>query len=130
MSADNAYHARYQRERYARRMNYARDALGATCNECGTTTQLHLHHIDPETKYRNISTMASKYSEERFNTELDKCILLCSRCHSSLTAKVNKTGGRNKWAEIKHGTLWAYGGYKCRCPECRETKSKYRKRFA
>ena len=48
------------------------------CAHCGTTDNLHLHHVDPSTKRDGYIW---HWSEDRRNAEIAKCIVLCSACH-------------------------------------------------
>jgi 5-methylcytosine-specific restriction endonuclease McrA len=103
----------------------AREYLGARCVKCGSQQELHFDHIDPKTK---LFTIGKNYNLkwEVLQAELDKCQLLCKICHKKKTDREESSGGHNKWEKVKHGTLWAYTGYKCRCDLCVAAKSKYR----
>ena len=59
------------------------------CNEIGT---VHYHHIDQSDKEHEIVHMWS-YKPEKVKTEIDKCVILCEKCHR-LTHKLLK--------DIKH----------------------------
>jgi predicted RNA-binding Zn-ribbon protein involved in translation (DUF1610 family) len=56
-----------------------------TCEKCGLVeTELgffEFHHIDPDTKDREIGTMLNSASFERVLAELEKCWMLCPNCH-------------------------------------------------
>ena len=102
--------------------------LGGVCTKCGTNENLHIDHIDSNTKSFDISSnWGIKW--EKLQKELDKCQLLCQKHHieKSRTHK-DHAGGHNKWKEIKHGTVWAYSKYKCRCDLCKQAKSEERKK--
>lgn len=61
--------------------------------------------------------------------ELKKCQLLCSKCHKDKTSSEGSLG--KNWTNQprqKHGTVWSYTKYKCRCVECKQAKSAYEKR--
>lgn len=51
------------------------------CHDC-----LVFHHLNPKEKDFGLSTKGLTRSWERIKKELDKCILLCSRCHCELHA--------------------------------------------
>lgn len=56
------------------------------CLICGYNkcmSALDFHHLDPLTKDFNISNK-SGWSIERVKIELDKCILVCNRCHQEI----------------------------------------------
>ena len=50
------------------------------CGYVGSFAQFDCHHIDPDTKFKNLSELKS-YSKEVIVKELEKCILLCANCH-------------------------------------------------
>jgi len=61
------------------------DYLGGECQKCGYNNHLaalQFHHLDPNEKEFTISSSKHSYSWELIQKELDKCILLCSNCHS------------------------------------------------
>lgn len=58
------------------------DYLGGKCEICGYKgfpSAFDFHHLDPRTKDYNISSRV--VSLELIKEELDKCVLLCCRCH-------------------------------------------------
>jgi hypothetical protein len=58
------------------------DYLGGKCEICGYTgfpSAFDFHHLDPRIKDFNISDRLA--SLEVLKEELDKCALLCCRCH-------------------------------------------------
>lgn len=58
------------------------DYKGGKCQECGYSKcigALEFHHIDPSIKESNISRMYNTW--DKIKLELDKCVLLCNRCH-------------------------------------------------
>jgi hypothetical protein len=58
---------------------------GGGCIRCGYSRYvgcLHFHHIDPTQKDFGISGISKAWDTIR--AELDKCVLLCSICHSEL----------------------------------------------
>ena len=68
--------------RWERRRIEAIEALGSVCLECGTASNLHFHHIDPENKIGTIARLSS-YSEAKFWAEISKRVLLCEPCHKA-----------------------------------------------
>ncbi len=62
--------------------------LGGCCQNCGYNrcpAAMDFHHLDPNQKDFSIG-QASKTSFEKIKSELDKCALLCSRCHREVEA--------------------------------------------
>jgi 5-methylcytosine-specific restriction endonuclease McrA len=57
-----------------------------TCGYDRYIGALTFHHINPIEKEFGISFKGHTISWERTKKELDKCILLCNRCHSELEA--------------------------------------------
>lgn len=54
------------------------------CQRCGENhpAVLDLHHLDADDKEIAPSRMVDKgWSKEKMQSELDKCIVLCSNCH-------------------------------------------------
>lgn len=53
------------------------------CAKCGENRLyvLDFHHIDPSTKDGTITRMSTKYSLDRLQKEIDKCVVLCANCH-------------------------------------------------
>jgi len=106
----NAYHKEYQLNRYHERMVAAIESLGGKCVKCGSTQDLQLDHINPETKKFVISQVWSA-NEEKFRAELSKCQPLCVTCHKAKT-KIESSKPDN------HGSYWQYKKYGCRCQAC------------
>ena len=65
---------------HAERMQGLRSAL--TCGECGGAVDLW-HHVDPGDKRRDVGNMYS-YSLAAVEAELEKCVPMCSPCHTRL----------------------------------------------
>lgn len=62
--------------------------MGKSCKQCGGSfhpAAMDLHHIDPNSKEKNIAILLGG-SWEKLKDEADKCILLCSNCHRTLHA--------------------------------------------
>jgi len=67
------------------------DYLGGKCKICGyykCIRALDFHHKDPTTKDFGISKSGYTRSWEKVKAELDKCILLCCRCHKEVHAGI------------------------------------------
>ena len=62
---------------------------GGCCELCGydkSISALHFHHRNPEEKDFSISSKS--YSISKLKKEVDKCILVCSNCHSEIHDKL------------------------------------------
>lgn len=71
---------KYDREWVAnRRKEYFKDKK---CAKCGSTKDLQLDHINPETK---ITNRIWSWSKNRREEELKKCQVLCKKCHKEKT---------------------------------------------
>ena len=66
------------------RRKIAIEYLGAECASCGATDGLEFDHIDRSTKSFSIGSGLSFAMRTIYN-ELDKCQLLCKRCHRKKT---------------------------------------------
>ena len=105
-------------ERYHKRRKEAVDLLGGKCVVCGSTENLEFDHIDPQTKKKTIAKIWG-YSKETFLKEINKCQLLCRKCHEEKSLKdAGKVSGKTI-----HGTL-ASRKY-CRCKLCKEAYNAY-----
>lgn len=63
---------------------------GGECVKCGykkCTQALQFHHTNPDEKDFTIS--GKSWSFERLKKEVDKCILVCSNCHTEIHEKIN-----------------------------------------
>lgn len=74
-----------------RRLFYKWSAVklkGGKCEKCGYDTNLAVldfHHVDENEKDYNLSNMIQKIGKwVVIKKELEKCILLCSRCHGEI----------------------------------------------
>jgi 5-methylcytosine-specific restriction endonuclease McrA len=106
------------------------DYKGGKCNNCGYNkcdSALTFHHLDPSQKDFGISDEGLMHKWDITKQELDKCVLLCVRCHAEEHDRMSK---RQKLIEyklqseaketiIRHGTKVAYSYHKCRCNECK-----------
>lgn len=72
---------------------------GKSCPHCGTTENLALHHLDPNLKNPLLEngggTLMWRWSEERRNKELKKCIVVCRSCHAKIH-NLGKGGKENR----------------------------------
>ena len=55
------------------------------CMEC-----LDFHHIDPQKKDFGLSSRGITRSWEKIKKEINKCILICSRCHGEIHAGITQ----------------------------------------
>lgn len=58
---------------------------GGKCEICGynkSINALHFHHLNP--KEKDFSISGKSLSFEKLKTEVEKCILVCSNCHSEI----------------------------------------------
>jgi len=93
---------------------------GGKCIQCGYSkcpSALDFHHRNLEEKDFSLSSNWMR-SWERIKKELDKCDLLCCRCHQELHYNLN--GNRSKWQQ----QLEEYDGSPTKvgktCPICKE----------
>lgn len=66
--------------------------LGGECVECGfrgSPSSFAFHHRDSDTKEFALSTKFDRMSWEKLKAELDKCDLLCIRCHGEKHSRYN-----------------------------------------
>ena len=87
----------YQRDWCRRRRREAIE--GKSCVQCGSTEDLEFHHSDPGTK---LSHRIWSCSQERLESELAKCVVLCDPCHNALHA-----AGRRRRTDVQ---LSVFGG--------------------
>ena len=100
--AKNEYNKKYRKQDYVKiKRNSKRrqwtlkqklkalEYLGGGCKVCGynkCTAALDFHHIDPSTKEGIKDYLTFENNKE----ELDKCIILCCRCHREIHAGIIK----------------------------------------
>lgn len=103
----------YLRERYANQRAdfYAR--LGGRCAKCATVEGLQIDHINPADKSFEVGRLWGSKHLPMVYAELEKCQLLCFRCHAEKTAREQSV--ERGWT---HGTAYGWGKKKCRCEEC------------
>lgn len=103
---DRNYHRQYSKNYYHKRRNELIQKLGGKCVVCGSTENLEFDHIDATTKEYNISEKLLSYSINSLLPELEKCQLLCHKCHSR-KSKIDissKNSGSNNYFYGKHGS--------------------------
>ncbi len=69
-------------ERQQKLKKQAVEYMGGNCADCGYNrciAAMEFHHLDPTNK--DLSAFGKLVSFEKLKPELDKCILLCCRCH-------------------------------------------------
>ena len=89
---DESKNIKRYREKIKRR---ALLAAGQKCRVCGYSkeiTALDFHHVDPTQKDFSLSKMREGHrkSWEVICDELDKCVLVCCRCHTEIHAGVTE----------------------------------------
>lgn len=104
----------YMKNRYRQKMDEFINLKGGKCVECGSINRLNFHHVDQSNKKFVIS---KKWSAKDILDELDKCVLLCEKCHKR----------KHFNAKGKHGTLSSYRY--CKCNLCRAAVNKYNKEY-
>jgi len=83
------------------------------CVYCGSKEDLLPHHKNPDLK---VSHRIWSWSDERLETELEKCVIVCAPCH------------RIYHNPEQHGTPARYKK-SCRCLDCKVAKSIDSKRW-
>lgn len=86
--------AQVSRRRLKTKMN-AIEYKGGCCEDCGihasplNRTIFEFHHVDPTKKEFNICRNLQKKWDD-IQRELDKCVLLCSKCHKQRHKDYNR----------------------------------------
>ena len=104
----------YQRLWSANRRKEWFDANGS-CRKCGSSEGLELDHVDPSKK---VTHKVWSWTESKRIEELDKCQVLCNKCHKDKTSEQRP--------EAPHGNDVMYRSG-CRCKECYEWKQRTNK---
>lgn len=84
------YQPSYQKARYHKKKTEFMQYLGGKCVRCGATEHLQFDHKNPSDKCFSIMSKW-KLSLDEIKPELDKCQLLCAKCH------LKKTGADLDW---------------------------------
>lgn len=108
--------------RKARRAKFI-ELLGGKCQSCGSTDDLQFDHAKAKSKEFDLNSIKDG-NEGLILKELKKCVLLCPTCHLAKT-KNNKEHINKDKKPARHGTIWMYKKYKCRCQKCRKAMSSY-----
>lgn len=98
------------------------DLLGGSCVNCGTTDNIEFDHVFREEMQFRIGT-ALLMRLDKLLKELQKCQLLCHKCH---VQKTNTEYTRKK--TVVHGSPSTYSNNACRCQHCRKSWSEYMKK--
>lgn len=103
---------------YAKRRSEFLSYLGEECVVCQATEDLNIDHIDHTLKSFSISDNWH-LDWEILKEELDKCQLLCKRCHLDKTlAEGSLSKGPSNQKRLVHGSKWTHAHHKCRCDIC------------
>jgi 5-methylcytosine-specific restriction endonuclease McrA len=113
----------YMNRRYYQRREEAIAQLGGKCAQCGSIEGLEIDHIDRSAKSVNVARILT-HSRAKVAEELAKCQLLCADCHT-LKSKSERYGK----PETKHGSVWMYKKFGCRCDECVEASKSYYREY-
>lgn len=123
------YHRLWRRKRveeYRSITNKLKEDDG--CSICKTKENLEYHHIDPSTKIKDISSLiVGGYSLEFIFKEIEKCEVLCHKCHKNLhkLTEEEKEIKRKEYAEKNREKMREYArDYKRRNKEKYRLKSK------
>ncbi len=122
---DPSYMKNYMKIRRLTRRKKLLELLGGKCEKCGNNDHsiLEFDHINPKTKQFDIAN-AKDFPEKKLIKEVKKCRILCRPCHQIKTRENWEFGGK----PARHGTLWMYKKYKCRCKKCKKAISNYLKK--
>lgn len=87
-----------QIERRKELLKEAKEHLGGKCVCCQTTQNLEFDHIDDAKKEYNVAN-AVRNTREVFWNEVEKCQLLCVKCHNKKTT-AQKRAKQNFWLSL------------------------------
>lgn len=77
-----------QKKRGVERKIYFINKMGGCCSKCGykdNIAALDFHHINPEEKGFQVDMRRlSNTSMDKLQEELNKCVVLCARCHREI----------------------------------------------
>lgn len=117
------YMREYMRNRRKERRKKFIALLGGKCISCGKKENLQFDHVNPKFKKFDLNDIKDS-KETKILKELKKCVLLCPECHLKKTKENKEHVNKNK-KPARHGTIWMYKRYKCRCTKCKDAMSKY-----
>lgn len=110
---DPEKHRQFQRERTNK--NRALFLYDKKCVVCKSVERLEIDHIDPSKK---TSHRIWSWTKVRRDIELEKCQVLCHKCHLKKTTEY-------RVSKMKHGTLGMYKSGRCKCELCRKANARY-----
>lgn len=121
----SSYMADYMRQRRKNRRLKFIKLLGNKCVNCGEDdpSLLQFDHQNPKKKEFDLNDIKDS-NEQLILKELKKCVLLCVECHLEKT-KTNKEHVNKDKKPSRHGKLWHYKNYGCRCAKCRQAARVY-----
>lgn len=112
--------ANYHKKRRRGRRKKFLMLLGGRCEQCGTRDNLEFDHKRPSRKEFGVSRNINA-PDDLVKKEVNKCRLLCKTCHKEKTHK--------SWdyalPPARHGSLWMYKKFHCRCNKCKKVMSDY-----
>ena len=91
--------------------------MGGRCAMCGSIEKLEFDHVNRENKSFDISQKLN-ICLDKILLELEKCQLLCRKCH------IEKTRKDLNWG-VGHGTYTWYKYRDCRCNLCKRANAEY-----
>jgi hypothetical protein len=114
------YMREYMKKRYREKRDALIKELGGKCAVCGSTKGLHVDHIDKKKKTMRAADIHS-VNDKALQKEKKNFQLLCDVHHKEKT--------RDSWdystPKPRHGTVWMYRKYECRCPKCVKAYEEY-----
>lgn len=113
-----------KKRRQLRRQKFI-DLLGGECSNCGSRSNLEFDHKKSKKKEYDLDYIKDG-PENRILKELKKCVLLCRKCHLEKTRDYKDFINKDK-RPARHGTIWYYKKFRCRCPKCKKAISNYLK---
>ena len=58
------------------------------CVICGSKKNIHYHHLNPDEKKNNVSNLFHRWKWKKIKPELDKCVPLCNKFHTSMETQL------------------------------------------
>jgi 5-methylcytosine-specific restriction endonuclease McrA len=118
----NEYMRDYMADRYHAKRQAIIDRLGGKCKSCGAKDHLHIDHKDRKKKTFRAADIHS-VSDEKVEKEIPNLQLLCNKCHKKKTHDAWDYSPNTP--KPRHGTVWMYRKYDCRCPKCIKAYREY-----